>query len=64
MIPTTTTAAPAFLTTRELQDRLKLSHMTILRLRKDGKLRAHRFGARGIRFAVCDILKFEAESAA
>lgn len=59
---TNTTAA--FLTTRELQDRLKISHMTIARLRKSGKLRAYRFGVRGVRFAMSDVIKFEAESAA
>lgn len=48
-----------YLTTAELQQRLKLSHMTIARLRKRGELKIHQFGERGVRFAMTDIKAWE-----
>lgn len=59
-----TTELKPFLSTAELQKRWSVSHMTIVRLRRDQKLRAYRFGIRGVRFSLEDILKFERDSAA
>jgi hypothetical protein len=51
-----------FLTPAELKARWKVSSMFLWRLRRNGRLPAHIIGSRGIRFALSDILRLEAES--
>lgn len=60
---TTNTTTP-FLTAADLRQRWQVSGMFIHRLRHAGRLRAYKIGKRGVRFALSDILKIEAESAA
>jgi len=52
-----------FLTTDELSSRWKVTPMTLRRWRKAGKLATHHLG-RGIRFALTEIEKIEADSKA
>lgn len=54
---------PSFLTPAELATRWSVTSMTLRRWRKAGKLKAHHLG-RGIRFAVAEIERFEAEAKA
>lgn len=61
----TATAAPAeFLTPKELRARWKVSGMFLWRLRQRGKLTPYKIGTRGIRFAVADIARIEADARA
>lgn len=60
-----TTESPAtFLTAAELRQRWKVSGMFLHRIRRDGRLSVTRIGKRGVRYAMADVLKIEAESAA
>lgn len=52
-----------FLTPAELSARWKITPMTLRRWRRSGTLKAHHLG-RGIRFAMVDIERIEAESRA
>lgn len=54
---------PAFLTPAELCQRWSLTSMTLRRWRHAGKLRAHHIG-RGIRFALAEVERIEAEGQA
>ena len=60
---TTETAAP-FLTAKELRDRWKVSGMFLWRMREQNRLPIYKIGSRGVRFALADVLRIEAESAA
>jgi predicted DNA-binding transcriptional regulator AlpA len=53
-----------FLTQEELRERWKVSLMSLWRMRRDGKLPAYKIGARGVRFALVDIVRIEQEAAA
>jgi hypothetical protein len=53
-----------FLTAAELRARWKVSGMFLWRLRRNGKLTARKFGERGIRFAMEDVLRIESEARA
>lgn len=53
---------PMFITAAELRKRWIVSGMFLHRMRKTGKLSVIRIGKRGVRFALSDILKIEAES--
>ncbi len=61
---TTTESFAPFLTAAELRQRWKVSGMFLHRIRRDGRLPVTRIGKRGVRFALADVLKIEAESAA
>ncbi len=52
-----------FLTPAELRARWKVSAMFLWRLRRDGKLRFYRIGARGIRYSLAEIEQIEKQSA-
>lgn len=58
----TESSAP-FLTAKELRQRWKVSGMFLHRIRRDGRLPVTRIGKRGVRYAMADVLKIEAESA-
>ena len=61
----TPTESPApFLTSAELRYRWKKSAMFLHRLRRDGRLGVTRIGKRAVLYALADVLKIEAESAA
>lgn len=63
--PHSATASPdAFLTAAELRARWKVSGMFLWRHRRDGKLTAYKIGTRGVRFAVAEVLKIEAQARA
>lgn len=51
-----------YLTAAELRLRWKVSGMFLWRLRRDGRLPIYKIGARGVRYAMTDILKIESES--
>lgn len=61
---TVTTSPAQFLTPAELRARWKVSGMFLWRLRQRGKLTPYKIGTRGIRFAVADITRIEAEARA
>ena len=61
---TKSTTAPVYLTAAELRARWKVSGMFLHRMRRAGKLKAHKIGERGVRFAVSEILVIEAQAAA
>lgn len=61
--PTNPPTAP-FLTAAELRQRWSVSGMFLHRLRQAGRLPVTRIGKRAVRYALSDILKIEAESAA
>ena len=52
-----------FLTAAELGNRWKVSLMFLWRKRRDGLLPAYKIGKRGVRFALADVIRIEAESA-
>ena len=52
-----------FLTPRQLANRWQITPMTLRRWRKQGKIAAHFLG-RGVRFAIEDVERFEAEAKA
>lgn len=56
--------APSFITAAELQERWKCSGMFLHRLRAAGRIGVTRIGKRAVRYALADVLKIEAESAA
>ena len=60
---TTEPAAP-FLTAAELRQRWKVSGMFLWRMRQKNRLPIYKLGSRGVRFALADVLKIEAESIA
>ena len=53
-----------FLTAAELQKRWRVSAMYLHRLRAAGRLSVMRIGKRAVRYALADVLRIEAESAA
>lgn len=61
---TESTTAPVYLTAAELRARWKVSGMFLHRMRHAGKLKAHKIGARGVRFAISEILVIEKQAAA
>ena len=54
---------PPFLTQQQLAKRWHFSTMTLWRMRRDGKLKAHIIGERAVRFAIEDVLRIENQSA-
>ncbi len=60
----TTSEPTTFLTPAELRARWRVSGMFLWRLRRDGKLSIYRIGARGVRYALAEILQIEKQSAA
>ncbi|MDB6132475.1 MAG: hypothetical protein JWM59_718 [Verrucomicrobiales bacterium] len=65
MTLTITQDAPSpFLTAKDLRERWQVSGMFLHRMRRAGRLKVYRIGARGVRFAVSDVLRIEAEAAA
>jgi predicted site-specific integrase-resolvase len=61
---TTIETTASFLTAKELSQRWKVSLMFLHRLRRGGRLPVTRISKRAVRFALADVLKIEAESAA